>query len=152
MATGVEWKESEKVAGIALEFPANDNATSSPSSPHKLPRRLRRRLLESKSPSTVEEIEAKLKEADLRRQVLNFDYFSFGFFRTFLFFFSFINHLFCFWETSAELFSLILCSMWILNSLKKREHKRKESGIHLLHEFRQWYFEFAIFSRKRVNS
>lgn len=68
MATGVEWKESEKVAGIALEFPANDNATSSPSSPHKLPRRLRRRLLESKSPSTVEEIEAKLKEADLRRQ------------------------------------------------------------------------------------
>ncbi|RVW15042.1 hypothetical protein CK203_084818 [Vitis vinifera] len=68
MATGVEWKESEKVAGIALEFPANDNATSSPSSPPKLPRRLRRRLLESKSPSTVEEIEAKLKEADLRRQ------------------------------------------------------------------------------------
>lgn len=87
MATGVEWKESEKVAGIALEFPANDNATSSPSSPPKLPRRLRRRLLESKSPSTVEEIEAKLKEADLRRQVLNFDFFSFGFFRTFLFFF-----------------------------------------------------------------
>lgn len=89
MATGVEWKESEKVAGIALEFPANDNATSSPSSPHKLPRRLRRRLLESKSPSTVEEIEAKLKEADLRRQVLNFDYFSFGFFRTFFVFFFF---------------------------------------------------------------
>uniref|UniRef100_A0A5B7BYP5 T-complex protein 11 n=1 Tax=Davidia involucrata TaxID=16924 RepID=A0A5B7BYP5_DAVIN len=62
--------ESEGVAGTALNFPASDsNTKSSSSSPPKLPRRLRRRLLESKSPSTtVEEIEAKLKEADLRRQ------------------------------------------------------------------------------------
>ena len=74
MATGVEWKESEKVSGIVLEFPANDNATSSSSSPPRLPRRLRRRLLEPRSPCTVEEIEAKLKEADLRRQVLNFEF------------------------------------------------------------------------------
>lgn len=67
MAAGVELTDSDGVAGIALNFPVNDDASSS--SPSKsLPRRLRRRLLESKSPSTVEEIEAKLKEADLRRQ------------------------------------------------------------------------------------
>ena len=52
-------------------FPANDNKTSSSSSPPRLPRRLRRSLLEPKSPCTVEEIEAKLKEADLCRQILN---------------------------------------------------------------------------------
>ncbi|KAA8538697.1 hypothetical protein F0562_028322 [Nyssa sinensis] len=62
--------ESQGVAGTALNIPAIDSNTKSSSSSHpKLPRRLRRRLLESKSPSTtVEEIEAKLKEADLRRQ------------------------------------------------------------------------------------
>jgi len=55
-------------AGVALSFPANDSP--SPSSNSKLPRRLRRRLSEPRCPSTAEEIEAKLKEADLRRQVL----------------------------------------------------------------------------------
>jgi len=70
--SGVELKDSETMsgagAGVALSFPANDSP--SPSSTSKLPRRLRRRLSESRCPSTAEEIEAKLKEADLRRQVL----------------------------------------------------------------------------------
>lgn len=61
---------------VAFEFPAGDPATSSSSAPVKIPRRIRRRLLEAKRgsspPSSVEEIEAKLKEADLRRQVPNF--------------------------------------------------------------------------------
>ncbi|KAK9271264.1 hypothetical protein L1049_026854 [Liquidambar formosana] len=68
MATGVELTDSDRVTGIALNFPANDDTTTLSSHPRDLPRRLRRRFLESKSPSTVEEIEAKLKEADLRRQ------------------------------------------------------------------------------------
>eukprot|EP00262_Sarcandra_glabra_P010886 TRINITY_DN2648_c0_g1_i1.p1 TRINITY_DN2648_c0_g1~~TRINITY_DN2648_c0_g1_i1.p1 ORF type:complete len:417 (-),score=84.76 TRINITY_DN2648_c0_g1_i1:68-1240(-) len=67
MASGFdEWPESGRVSGIAFDFPAIDSSPSS--SPPKVPRRLRRRLMESKSPSSVEEIEAKLKEADLRRQ------------------------------------------------------------------------------------
>lgn len=61
---GVEMNDSERIAGVTMSFPATDS-----SSPSKLPRRLRQRLLvESKAPSTVEEIDAKLKEADLRRQ------------------------------------------------------------------------------------
>lgn len=55
--------------GIVMEFPAGDEESFS--SPTRLPKRLRRRLrdAECKSPSTVEEIEAKLHNADLRRQV-----------------------------------------------------------------------------------
>ncbi|KAH9618133.1 hypothetical protein KSS87_005800 [Heliosperma pusillum] len=49
--------------GVAMIFPVNDGGASP-----KLPRRLRRRLSECRSPVTVEEIEAKLKEADIRRQ------------------------------------------------------------------------------------
>ncbi|KHN11240.1 T-complex protein 11-like protein 1 [Glycine soja] len=51
-----------------MEFPAGDEESFS--SPTRLPKRLRRRLrdAECKSPSTVEEIEAKLHDADLRRQ------------------------------------------------------------------------------------
>ncbi|KAL8138341.1 hypothetical protein V2J09_004342 [Rumex salicifolius] len=66
MASGsVETNDSEKIVGVAMSFPATDSF--SPSS--KVSRRLRRRLLvESKAPSTAEEIDAKLKEADLRRQ------------------------------------------------------------------------------------
>ncbi|XP_043709314.1 uncharacterized protein LOC122658425 isoform X2 [Telopea speciosissima] len=62
--------ESERVATtISLDFPADDSReVCSSSSPPKLPKRLRQRLLECKSPSTAEEIEAKLREADLRRQ------------------------------------------------------------------------------------
>ncbi|KAJ6820917.1 uncharacterized protein M6B38_394315 [Iris pallida] len=51
-------------AAVALEFPTGD-------SPAKVPLRIRRRLLEGRGgggPASVEEIEAKLKEADLRRQ------------------------------------------------------------------------------------
>ncbi|KAL1358307.1 hypothetical protein AAHE18_04G022900 [Arachis hypogaea] len=70
MAAGVELPEGRVVGGggIAMEFPTGDE--DSFSSPTRLPKRLRRRLLdtECKSPSTVEEIEAKLRDADLRRQ------------------------------------------------------------------------------------
>ncbi|KAL7082378.1 hypothetical protein ACP275_14G095200 [Erythranthe tilingii] len=56
------------VAGIAMEFPASDGVLSC--SPPTMPPWLRRRLSEPKTPtpSTVEEIEAKLRDADLRRQ------------------------------------------------------------------------------------
>lgn len=75
----MEMTDSERGTGIALNFPANDGddetTTSSPSSsshsPPKLPRRLRRRLMQqqSKTPITAEEIESKLTQARLRRQV-----------------------------------------------------------------------------------
>ncbi|KAE8056180.1 hypothetical protein FH972_012973 [Carpinus fangiana] len=71
MATGVELTETDRVvSGIVLSFPVNDDTASSSSSsqPPKVPRRLRRRLLEPKIPSTAEEIEAKLRGAHLRRQ------------------------------------------------------------------------------------
>ncbi|XVE49095.1 hypothetical protein DITRI_Ditri01bG0054500 [Diplodiscus trichospermus] len=49
---------------VALEFPASETSSFS-----RVPRRIRKRLLvECKTPSTVEEIEAKLRHADLRRQ------------------------------------------------------------------------------------
>ena len=59
---------------MVMDFPLDDSGAtsfSSSSSSPKLPRRLRRRLSESKSPQnfTVEDIEAKLRHADLRRQV-----------------------------------------------------------------------------------
>lgn len=57
------------VAGIAFEVDVAD----SNGSPQSVPKRVRRRLLETpenkpRTPSSLEEIEAKLKEADLRRQ------------------------------------------------------------------------------------
>ncbi|KAI8027313.1 T-complex protein 11-like protein 1 [Camellia lanceoleosa] len=65
MAVAVDSPETSRVSGVAMEFPATDDTASPP----RIPRRLRRRLLETKtSPSTVEEIEAKLRDADLRRQ------------------------------------------------------------------------------------
>lgn len=74
--------ESPEVAGgtataVAFEFPADGHTTATLSSaPVKIPRRIRKRLLEAKSgsspPSSVEEIEARLREADLRRQVSAF--------------------------------------------------------------------------------
>ncbi|KAK7412043.1 hypothetical protein VNO78_03489 [Psophocarpus tetragonolobus] len=70
MAAGVELPEGRSGGGggIAMEFPAGDEESFS--SPTRLPKRLRRRLrdAECKSPNTVEEIEAKLRDADLRRQ------------------------------------------------------------------------------------
>ncbi|KAL6996642.1 hypothetical protein U1Q18_006773 [Sarracenia purpurea var. burkii] len=69
MVVGVDSSEASRMAGVAMEFSMRDETTSSPSSPPRMTRRFRRRLLESKtSPSTVEEIEAKLRDADLRRQ------------------------------------------------------------------------------------
>ncbi|KAK7302409.1 hypothetical protein RJT34_13297 [Clitoria ternatea] len=67
MAAGVELPEGRS-GGIVMEFPTGDEECLS--SPPRLPKRLRRRLLDAdcKSPSTVEEIEAKLRDADLRRQ------------------------------------------------------------------------------------
>ncbi|KAJ8492005.1 hypothetical protein OPV22_013726 [Ensete ventricosum] len=58
--------EAARPAAVALDFTDAEAA----SSPARIPRRIRRRLLEGKSsgPSSVEEIEAKLREADLRRQ------------------------------------------------------------------------------------
>ncbi|KAG9141855.1 hypothetical protein Leryth_013979 [Lithospermum erythrorhizon] len=59
--------EMEERGGV-MEFPVREGATSC--SPPKMPPRLRRRLTETKSssPSTVEEIQQKLRHADLRRQ------------------------------------------------------------------------------------
>ncbi|KAF5936796.1 hypothetical protein HYC85_024302 [Camellia sinensis] len=66
MTVGVDSLEAGRVAGVAMEFLATDDTASPP----RIPPRLQRRLSESKtsSPSTVEEIEAKLRDADLRRQ------------------------------------------------------------------------------------
>ncbi|XP_050208723.1 uncharacterized protein LOC126659468 isoform X2 [Mercurialis annua] len=68
--------EDERISrrAVVLNFPANDDETTSSSSlspPLKAPpRRLRRHLLlaEAKTPLSAQHIEAKLKEADLRRQ------------------------------------------------------------------------------------
>ncbi|XP_023636199.1 uncharacterized protein LOC17883095 isoform X2 [Capsella rubella] len=60
--------EPERLGGISLSFPANEEDNVTASSPKTLPRRLRRRLLEPKSPVSAEEIDSKLREADLRRQ------------------------------------------------------------------------------------
>ncbi|KAI8532130.1 hypothetical protein RHMOL_Rhmol11G0189500 [Rhododendron molle] len=67
MEVGVDSPGAGRVSGVAMEFPATDDASFSPP---RMPRRLRRRLLsEGKAvPSTVEEIEAKLRDADHRRQ------------------------------------------------------------------------------------
>ncbi|KAJ0240970.1 T-complex protein 11 [Hirschfeldia incana] len=60
---------TEPERGISLSFPANeDDTATTASSPKTLPRRLRRRLLEPKSPVSAEEIDSKLRDADLRRQ------------------------------------------------------------------------------------
>ncbi|GMI83622.1 hypothetical protein like AT1G22930 [Hibiscus trionum] len=54
----------ESGRAVALEFLVSETPPSS-----RVPRRIRKRLLaECKTPSTVEEIEAKLRHADLRRQ------------------------------------------------------------------------------------
>jgi hypothetical protein len=63
-AAKVESPRSRRGAGIAMEFPSTDGAVSP-----VLPPRLRRRLSETKtSTSSAEEIEAKLRDADVRRQ------------------------------------------------------------------------------------
>lgn len=76
-------------AGVAMEFPVSDEKaaettsfSSATATATRVPRRLRKRLLAecSKSPCTVEEIEAKLRHADLRRQVFILN-FTFIFFR-----------------------------------------------------------------------
>ncbi|KAM2027904.1 hypothetical protein ACFX1T_020133 [Malus domestica] len=56
--------------GVAMDFPADERASSF-SSPPRLPTRLRRRLSLvdcNKTPNTAEQIQAKLRLADLRRQ------------------------------------------------------------------------------------
>ncbi|XP_073270734.1 uncharacterized protein [Primulina huaijiensis] len=61
-------ERGKPVVGIAMEIPVSDGSVSC--SPPTVPTWLRRRLSESKtaSPSSVQEIEAKLRDADLRRQ------------------------------------------------------------------------------------
>ncbi|KAH7524971.1 hypothetical protein FEM48_Zijuj06G0175800 [Ziziphus jujuba var. spinosa] len=81
-ATGMEVTNSDRATGVVLNFPANDDGddndkttpspSSSSNSPPKLPRRLRRRLMQqqqSKTPITADDIESKLTQARLRRQV-----------------------------------------------------------------------------------
>lgn len=78
-------------AGVAMEFSVSDekaaettsfSSATATATATRVPRRLRKRLLAecSRSPCTVEEIEAKLRHADLRRQVFIFN-FTFIFFR-----------------------------------------------------------------------
>ncbi|CAA7396475.1 unnamed protein product [Spirodela intermedia] len=67
-ASGLEWPEDGRPAAVALEFPARDPATPLESAPSRAPRRLRRRGTGKSAPTSAEEIEAKLREADLRRQ------------------------------------------------------------------------------------
>ncbi|XP_020578081.1 uncharacterized protein LOC110023145 isoform X2 [Phalaenopsis equestris] len=66
-AGGVDMPEAGRANAIALDFSAGEPSSSTPT---KVPRRIRRRLLECRSspPSSVDEIEAKLKEAELRRR------------------------------------------------------------------------------------
>ncbi|KAJ6805750.1 uncharacterized protein M6B38_177680 [Iris pallida] len=55
---------------VALEFPAGDSSPEAAAAA-KVPRKIRRRLLEGRggsAPASVEQIENKLREADLRRQ------------------------------------------------------------------------------------
>ena len=68
---------------------SSSSSYSSSSSPPRIPKRLRQRLLvECKSPSTVVEIQAKLRHADLRRQVFNLILLFLIILSLFLFFFS----------------------------------------------------------------
>ncbi|KAK4858265.1 hypothetical protein QYF36_013550 [Acer negundo] len=54
-----------------MEFPATDEAATSFLTPVRVQTRIRKRLAKKyKTPSTVEEIEAKLRHADRRRQVI----------------------------------------------------------------------------------
>lgn len=66
----MESPERGKIGGIAMEIPASDDGATT-LSPPRIPQRLLQKLSEPKtsSPSTAEEIEAKLRGADLRRQV-----------------------------------------------------------------------------------
>ncbi|XP_078441249.1 T-complex protein 11 isoform X2 [Wolffia australiana] len=65
----MEQAERGAPTAIALEFPTRDAGSPGDSPPPKLPRRLMQRLAEGRSPPlSLEEIEAKLREADLRRQ------------------------------------------------------------------------------------
>uniref|UniRef100_A0A6M2EXE5 T-complex protein 11 n=1 Tax=Populus davidiana TaxID=266767 RepID=A0A6M2EXE5_9ROSI len=54
--------------GVVIDFPVSDKVSFS--SPRRIPKNLQKRLLEAKTPtsSSVEEIEAKLRHAHLRRQ------------------------------------------------------------------------------------
>ncbi|KAJ8572612.1 hypothetical protein K7X08_009123 [Anisodus acutangulus] len=64
----VESPERGKLGGIAMEIPASDDGAMT-WSPPRVPRRILQKLSEPKtSPSTVEQIEAKLRGANLRRQ------------------------------------------------------------------------------------
>lgn len=65
----VESPERGKIGGIAMEIPASDDGATTWSSPPRIPQRILQKLSEPKtSPSTAEQIEAKLRGADLRRQ------------------------------------------------------------------------------------
>jgi len=64
--------------GVVIDFPVSDKVSFS--SPRRIPKNLQKRLLEAKTPTTssVEEIEAKLRHAHLRRQVLYYYYYYYN--------------------------------------------------------------------------
>ncbi|KAJ6706617.1 hypothetical protein OIU79_011113 [Salix purpurea] len=63
--------------GVVIDFPVDKESFSSP---RRIPRNLQKRLLEAKAPAScsVEDIEAKLRHAHLRRQVLYYYYSTFA--------------------------------------------------------------------------
>ncbi|XP_026388394.1 uncharacterized protein LOC113283376 [Papaver somniferum] len=70
-SVGIDQTDTGGVDGISTDLSEADSSLLfSKSAPPKVPRRLQKRLMECKNSSatTVEEIESKLKEADLRRQ------------------------------------------------------------------------------------
>lgn len=80
-AVVVEEEEATGVRGIAMDFPVSEvvsflSSSESLSRTRRIPRRIRKRLMEgnsqqkSSSSTTVEDIEAKLRHAHIRRQVL----------------------------------------------------------------------------------
>lgn len=72
---GADWDESGKNSSVGLVFDffmAGDAMPMNCSASVKMPKRIQKRLSESKAGTcTAEEIDAKLREADLRRKVLS---------------------------------------------------------------------------------
>ncbi|MQM02855.1 hypothetical protein Taro_035623, partial [Colocasia esculenta] len=71
-ASGLELSQCGRPPAVAFDFLAGDSSSPSEPPPSKMPRRLRRRLAEGKGGrASVEEIEVKLREADMRRQLFH---------------------------------------------------------------------------------
>ncbi|MCL7038294.1 hypothetical protein MKW94_006940 [Papaver nudicaule] len=76
MAAGVELTgrtgTADRVNGILLYFPTNTSCDSTSSSPVKMPRRVKQRLMECRSPfiTTSEDIQARVQQAEENRMLL----------------------------------------------------------------------------------